>query len=246
MATPSATDIYCDMAATIFHQPVNKKDHPELRQTGKNTVLGCGFGMGKDKFRARYAPKEDIVFAHNCIQAYRTDFAPLVPKLWYALEEAAVEAVWTGRPHESHGILYKMEDGWLTCRLPSGRKLWYRDPRRERRVMPWSTDEKPDVRPGWSYRAFKMGQWKTIYAYGGLLTENVVQASARDMLVHAMFTCEENGLPVVLTVHDEIVTEAPGDNSKLLEDIMTDQPAWVRERQIPVGAETFSAERYRK
>lgn len=239
-------DIYIDMAEKIFKCPVDKKRDPEKRQTGKNSVLGCGFQMGWRKFKARYAEKESDEFAQRCIEAYRKEFAPKVPKLWYALEEAAVKAVHDKRPYEAYGILYRLEDGWLTARLPSGRCLWYRDPVPTRKAMPW---DETDVRLAFEYRAWKMGQWKTVQAYGGLLTENVVQATARDLLVHAMFKAEDEGLPIVLTVHDELVCEVPdsrGATAETLHQIMCDAPQWARELQIPVGAECWQGQRYRK
>jgi DNA polymerase len=238
-------DVYVDMAQRIYKCPVDKKRDPEKRQTGKNTVLGCGFQMGWRKFKSRYAPNDTDEFAQDCIRAYREDFAPKVPKLWYGLEQAAVRAVWDRRPVEAYGILYQLEDGWLTCRLPSGRKLWYYDPRPVKKVMPWDQD---DIRPGFEYSAWKMGQWKRISAYGGLLTENVVQATARDLMVHGMFNAERENHPVILTVHDEIVTEVPAAraDAKLLESYMTDIPGWARDLQIPVAAECNVMERYRK
>ena len=114
--------------------------------------------------------------------------------------------------------------------------------------MPWSTPENPDVRRAWTYQAKKMGKWLTIDAFGGLLTENLASALARDLLVSAMFKCEKNGLPIVLTVHDEIVSDAEKrpDNAKALKQIMEDIPQWAKDMQIPVSAETWAAERYRK
>ena len=238
-------DIYIDMAQTIFDQVVTKKEHPELRQAGKSTVLGAGFQMGAPKFQARYAKDKSLEFAKKCIAAYREDFAPLVPKLWYGLERAAILTVWEKTPQEFMGIVYALEDGFLTCRLPSGRKLWYYNPTPVRRAMPWDEN---DIRRGFKYRASKMGKSLWVDAYGGLLTENVVQATARDLMVAAMFKCEENGLPIVLTVHDEIVaeTEHRPDNEKTLMQIMCEGTDWSRALKIPVGAEIWSGDRYRK
>ncbi|HVZ17174.1 MAG TPA: hypothetical protein VG897_08665, partial [Terriglobales bacterium] len=236
--------VYTDMAAKVFKRPVSKKELKEYT-IGKNIVLGCGFQMGAKKFYARYANGLPMSVAEEAVAAYREDFAPMVPKMWYGLERAATKCVWDGTPQEAYGIVYRLEDGWLTARLPSGRRLWYREPNRERKAMPWDPD---DVRPGFTYRAWKTGQWKTIHAYGGLLTENVVQATARDLLVAAAMKCGQNGLPLVLTVHDELVADAEprADNVKILEQIMTDRPEWAIAAQIPVGAECFSDVRYRK
>lgn len=237
--------VYTDMATKIFGRPIKKTDLLEYT-IGKNSILGCGFQMGWNKFRTRYWQQGSVAEAKEVIRIYRQDFAPEVPKMWYGLEKAATRCVWTGQPQEAYGIVYRLEDGWLTARLPSGRRLWYRDPQKDRKAMPWSTEDDPDIRDCFTYKAWKTGQWKTISAYGGLLTENVVQATARDLMVNAMFGCVENNLPLVLTVHDEAVIDAPGNNAKLLEQIMCSQPAWVRELRIPVGAECWSEARYRK
>ncbi len=236
---------YIPMAESIFKRKIDKKVDVKEYVIGKCTVLGCGFQMGAKKFRARYCPNETPEFAQCAIDAYRHDFAPKVPKLWYALEDAATRAVWDRVPQEAYGIVYQLEDMWLTCRLPSGRKLWYFGPAPVRKAMPWDAN---DVRPGFTYSAMKTGQWKRITAYGGLLTENVVQATARDMLVHALFNMEANGHPIVLTVHDEAVCEVPAAvaNAKALDEMMRDQPQWVRQLQVPVAAECSVMSRYAK
>jgi DNA polymerase len=149
---------------------------------------------------------------------------------------------------DAYGVEYRREDVWMSARLPSGRKLWYPFPQVEKRHMPWSTAEQPDIRMGWRYQANKSGQWRTIHAFGGLLTENVVQALARDLLVDAMFRLEAEGLPLVLTVHDEAVCEVPLDRAdvRLMEEVMGDMPGWARELRIPVKAECWTGERYKK
>lgn len=238
-------DPYCDMATQIYKRVIDKKKDPAERQTGKNSVLGLGFQMGWDKFHKRYSKDQTENFCKEVVRVFRKEWAPLVPSNWYDLDAAAIEAVHRKRPCEVHGVLYQLEDGWLTARLPSGRKLWYFNPRPIRKAMPW---DETDIRLAFTYQAMKTGQWKTIDAFGGLLTENVVQALARDLMVAAMFKCEKNGLPVVLTVHDEIVTEplVADADPKALEQIMQDRPDWAKAMNIPVKAECWAGERYRK
>ena len=236
-------DPYATMGEKIFHVPVSKKETPALRDTGKKTILGCGFQMGAKTFFSRYCSKESLEFAQKCIDAYRQDLAPKVVDLWKGLEWASTQAVWTGRPHEYNGIVYQMEGEWLTCLLPSGRKLWYYGPQKERRPMPWDAN---DIRPGWSHQTYKQGRWIRRFAYGGLLTENVVQAMARDLLVHCMFICEKENLPTVLTVHDENICESYERLAKLFEQVMTDTPEWAKTYRIPVAVDMMVANRYRK
>lgn len=252
----SGADVYCDMAGLIYERPITKKDFFE-RKIGKNTVLGCGFQMGAPKFRARYAKHMPLEFCQGVIEAYRKEWAPEVPKVWRGLERAALGTVRTGHPHDAYstdeygrqgislGVRYQLEDGWLTARLPSGRKLWYRNPKLVQKRMPWDED---DIRWAWTYQAWKMGQWKTIDAYGGLLTENVVQALARDLMVYAMLLCRREGLPVILTVHDEIIAEPEewAADPSLLKQLMEDRPSWAQEMQVPILSETWAGPRYRK
>lgn len=236
--------VYTTMAEKIFHHPVKKDDYKEYT-IGKNSVLGCGFQMGWKKFKTRYWKEATDDEAKEVIRIYREDFAPEVPKLWSSLEAAARDTVWTGRPHMAYGVTYALEDGWMTARLPSGRKLWYYGPQKTKRAMPW---DHTIVRPAWSYMSYKQGQWKRVDAYGGLLTENVVQALARDLLVGAMFRCEANGYPCVLTVHDELVAELDKRRADVAEfkQLMTHGEPWSRQLQIPVDADCWIGDRYRK
>lgn len=250
----SGADVYIDMACDIFgmEKPKNKEEverfkaaWPERRQTGKNTILGCGFQMGAKTFHSRYCSDQPMSFAEAAITAYRKKWAPRVENVWKELDEAGVRAVWDRRPTEACGVRFAWEDIWLTARLPSGRKLYYPFPQEARKPMPW---DKTDIRPVWTSRAWKAGRWIERDMYGGLLTENVVQALARDLLVSAMFTCERENMPICLTVHDEVVCEPlhKYDDHEKLKQIMQDRPQWAKELQIPVMAETWSGARYKK
>lgn len=260
----SGADVYIDMACDIFKMQKPdwslgkaalkpwveefKAQHNEKRQYGKNSILGLGFQMGARKFKLRYCGDNTLEFAQDIVDTYRKVWAPQVPKLWYALDEAACDTVHYRTPHEAYGVLFKLEDMWMTARLPSGRKLHYFNPQPIRKTMPWSKEDEPDVRRAWTFQAKKQGKWLTIDAFGGLLTENLASALARDLLVSAMFKCEKENLPIVLTVHDEIVCDAEPavDNAAKLKQIMEDIPQWARDMQIPVEAETWAGDRYRK
>ncbi len=220
-------DVYLDMADDIYQKP-------------KGTLTKT--------FRRRYCPDRTLEFATGVVQAYRKTWAPDVPKVWYAFDDAALSTVQTGEPHEAYGVEFSIDGRWLVARLPSGRKLWYFNPTLRRKRMPWYTEENPDVREVWTFQTMKMGRWVTVDAYGGIITENVVQALARDLLVHAMFLCEAENMPVVLTVHDEIVIEPLAKDAKFatLEQIMTDSPQWAKTMRVPIAVEGWVAERYRK
>lgn len=241
--TGSAT--YIDMGEKIFGRKIDKHDDVFEYTIGKNTVLGCGFGMGGPTFQKKYAKTHPLEFCSHVVEVYREDWAPEVPKLWKGYEKAALQTVVTGRPHEAYGVVYRMDGQWLVAHLPSGRDMWYFNPQRVMAPMPWDAD---DIRPTWTYQAMKKGRWATCHPFGGLLTENVAQAIARDTMVAAMFRCEENGYPVVLTVHDEILTEPVTAHAdyKTLEQIMEDSPDWVKALRIPIKSEGWQGERYKK
>ena len=237
-------DVYCDMAGQIYCRVITKKDQEE-RQTGKNSVLGLGFQMGWRKFKMKYGTHMTEEFCKRIVDVYRKEWAPEVPKTWDALGDAALGCVKTGQAHEAKGVLYQLEDRWLTALLPSGRKLWYFNPQLTRRAMPW---DETDIRLAFTYQQMKMGQFKTIDGFGGLMTENVVQALARDLMVDAMFKLEKNGFPIVLTVHDEIVCEPLKEDAdeKAFQEIMCDTPAWAKKIQVPVAVESWVGDRYKK
>jgi DNA polymerase len=241
----SGADVYCDMASKIFRRPIDKHKDPWERGIGKNSVLGLGFQMGPETFRIKYAKDQTLEFCNGVVNAYRREWAPLVPEVWYSLQAAATDTVWEGTPHEAYGVLYQLEGIWLSARLPSGRKMWYAFPRKVMRAVPWDEN---DLRRGFTYEAKKMGVWRTIHAFGGQLTENVIMGMERDLMTCAMIKAENEGLPVVLEVHDEIVVEpmAGTADEKMLKQIMLDIPPWAKQIQVPINIDTWTGERYRK
>lgn len=201
--------------------------------------------MGWRKFKIKYARDMSDEFCQNIVKTYREEFAPCVPKLWRGLERAAVSTVYDKTPHEASGVEYRLTGNCLTARLPSGRLMYYQNVRPTLRMPPWE-DAVPQR--SFTYQTQKNGRWTTVDAYGGLLTENVVMGIEVDIQRHGMFLLEKNGFPITLEVYDEVVVEPleKDADEKAFEQIMLDQPRWVRELGVPIAVETWKGDRYRK
>lgn len=169
---------------------------------------------------------------------------PRTVELWRGLEDAAREAVQNPGHIATYGkISYIVRRGFLWCRLPSGRCLAYGSPRIEDRKTPWG-DTKPSVTALGVDSVTK--RWTRFALYGGLLTENAVQAVARDLMAHGMLQAEEAGYPMVMTVHDEGVADVPMGHGTLaeFERRLCDLPTWAT--GLPVVASGWEGLRYRK
>jgi DNA polymerase len=243
--------------AKSFDAPKYSKDDPYVkagalvgkdRDGGKAIFLSCGFGIGAKGYNLKAAPNETLEFCERAVNVYKKELAPLVPKLWYGLEKASAEAVWCNakRAYEFRGIRYQMRDEYLVCTLPSGREMYYYQPRREQGSKPWAPEE---VYPAWSYLSFQGKAVRRQWMWYGLATENVCQATARDVMIEAMFRAEAQNLPMVFTVYDELVTEPPAsrtDAAIVLQQCMEERSDWVKQYQIPVKAECELLEEYTK
>lgn len=250
-------DAYIDLGADIHHLPKPDWDvkaaveewkalHPRERQDGKNGVLGFGFQLGPNTAAIKYFGG-DVERAAVSVSTYRKVWAPKVPELWYGLSDAATDTVWSGRPHESHGIIYRREDEWLTAEVPNGRgsKLWYKNPVATKRAMPW---DETDVRRGFRYQVWKHGQWMWRDAFGGQLTENIVMKIEREIMEDAKRRLKRYGYPLVLEVHDENLAEAPHGFGSLDEykRILEDVERWTIDMRIPIQVDVWEGPRYRK
>jgi DNA polymerase len=238
-------DVYSENASLIYKRPITKANVAE-RQTGKNSTLGNGYGLGPVGFRARFAPKQSIEFAMQVVNTYRNEFAPMVPKFWYGLYEASVAAVWCehAKTYSYAGIEFRKENDWLTMRLPSGRKIWYHRPRKEKSYNPNTGVE----HPAWSFMSYQGKKFRRIFAWHGMITADCIQGSARDMIMSAMKKAEAYGLFTIFKVHDELVFEMDdtADAAIVVKQIMEDVDPWVIERKFKVKAEVEKMLRYRK
>lgn len=266
---------YLDMGAYLYKKPITKKDAQEYA-VSKMTILGAGFGMGAERFQAQCAsaqPKPVYVSekeAIEAIKAYREKYQ-LVVQMWYAMENAAKSAIRIpGSRHEVCGgrVVWGLDakKEFLVCKLPSGRHLRYYHPSLVKVWVTFCEDKECEHQTkGIDYCPHKQHREEIHFwspglggalapqsTYGGSLVENVVQATARDILVHGMLNVEgAGGLDNVLNVHDEIVAEvklagrdAYVDPLGYVIGLMCQLPAWAA--GCPVAAEGFVARRYRK
>lgn len=244
--------MYEEMACQIYKIAQIENVTKAQRQVGKQTVLGCGYGMGWKKFVItckNFGMDVDEELAQTAVSAYRSFHQPVV-KLWSNLEKAAIEAVRRKGTkfkinHTSWWVesLPNTRKEFLWCELPSGRRLAYFKPVIKYEKTPW--DEKRAVLYHYGVNPLTK-KWESAGTYGGRLTENVVQAIARDLMAEAMLTIDKAGYDLTLTVHDEILAEhdKTKGNIKEFEQLMASIPHWAL--GCPVRVEGWNGPRYKK
>jgi DNA polymerase len=162
---------------------------------------------------------------------------PHIVNFWKALKENTLLAVENpGNVFSAGALKIKREGSWLRVRLPSGRYLCYLQPKVEDGALSYLGVD--------SYTR----SWKRIVTYGGKLAENATQAWARDIMAHNMPAVEHAGYRILLTVHDELITEAPASAKDLSHEglslLLAANPPWAA--GVPLKASGFSADRYEK
>ena len=185
--------------------------------------------------------------ALRIVGAWREKNSNIV-QMWWDLQDAAIEAVGAPGCVVTCGkIRYVVSNSFLFCMLPSSRVIAYATPR-----LVWS-DHELDNGDVITRRAVEyMGvdsftkQWSPQKLYGGSQCNHVVQGTARDRMVEAMFKVEDANLPIVLTVHDELLSEIPQDrgDAALYAKLMSEQPAWAA--GLPEAVKTWEDVRYVK
>jgi DNA polymerase len=212
--------VYEEMAASIFGIPPEEVGEDSIeRQLGKQVILGGGYGMSGESRNGKpstflltcegYGIKCTPELASQAIRGYRETF-PEIPALWRAAEDAAKEAIRTGRAVRVNtrgpDVIFKMVDRHLLCKLPSGRKIAYPFAALGVKPAPWDPNQLLEVIT--FMEEGKNGHWMRGDTYGGKLTENICQAVCRDLERDSMVRVEATGRwEVVHHCHDEIVSE---------------------------------------
>ena len=239
-------DIYCATASQMFGVPVAKHGpNAELRQRGKIAVLALGYGGGVAALEAMGGSRLGLSAdeQRDIMQRWRKA-NPNIVRFWSTIEAAAVRAIKTGEATTIHrGIVVACRWGMLLITLPSGRTICY--PRADiglERGDGWRGDHEVIEYEGMNQITKK---WERIRTYGGKLTENVVQAIARDILGCIILRAHAAGLKIVFHIHDEIVVEAePGQTLQDVENIFSEPIAWCKD--LPLKGAGYTTPYYLK
>lgn len=248
-------DIYVETA---------KKMGNLTRAQGKVAVLALGFGGGVNSltgmlniskyvdgvgrlpadglpdFLEDMTPKEVREALVLLVRQWRKA-NPKIVQFWSDFDEAIAEGGMVGR-HIRVSHTRNHRGVTMHVQLPSGRSLNYHGLKWMRTRMEDPKTGKFRMVEGWTY-IDPQSKNRRIGTYGGRMTENVVQATARDIMAEAMVELEQRGFKIVGTVHDELIIEGEHDLD-LIEKIMCAPPSWCQD--MPINAEGGHLDRYEK
>lgn len=216
-------------------------------------VHNCGFGGSKGAFAKMaegYGAKFTEAEALANVKAWR-EAHPNIVRMWYAVSEAAMSAfiqagtvVYTEDDRGRVSFFYDKENDFLHMNLPSGRALKYFEPRIQTKINPW-TGREQNCLTAMGTDSFTK-KWLRYELNHLILTENLVQALARDKMMEGMLKAETKGYKIIMTIHDELVAEVPEGFGSVeeFENILCELDPWAE--GLPVSAEGFIGYRYRK
>lgn len=233
-------DIYCASASKMFGVPVVKHGvNGHLRQKGKIAELALGYGGAVGALTSMGAL--DMGMQEEELQPLVSQWRnsnPHITKFWWDVDAAAVKAVKERTEVVLGNLCFTYRSGILFVTLPSGRKLSYIKPRMTQNRF---------GRESLSYEGVgESKKWMRIETYGPKLVENIVQATARDLLALAMLRLRNQGFDIVMHIHDEAVLEVPEGVSGVEEicQIMSDQPDWAA--GLPLRTDGYECAFYKK
>ena len=230
-------DIYCASASQMFGIPVEKHGiNGHLRQKGKIAELALGYGGSVGALKAMGALEMGLTEEElpSLVDAWR-QANPNITKLWWDVDRAAMEAVRFKHTNETHGITFSCRSGMLFITLPSGRQLAYVKPKIGTNKFGGDCITYEGV--GGTKK------WERLGSYGPKFVENIVQATARDILCYAMTTLR--CCSIVMHIHDEVVIEADRRMSlQAVCDQMGRTPPWAKGLQL--RADGYETDFYKK
>lgn len=234
-----AGKIYEQTASKMFHIPIEEitKGSP-YRARGKVASLACQYGGAEGALISmgalNFVEEEEL---KGLVQSWRTA-NPHIVNYWYEIDGAVKAAVKERKMTKVGMVTVYYQSGMLKIALPSGRVLSYVRPR-----MTVNRFGSESV----SYEGIGTNRkWTRIESYGAKFCENIVQATARDVLAEAMLRLEKKGFDIVCHIHDEVVLEVPEGASSVEEvnEIMAVCPDWCE--GLPLRAAGFESPFYKK
>ena len=231
--------IYEASASKMFKIPIESiGKHSDYRKKGKVAELALGYQGGVGALEKMGGTKMGLSEneMRNIVKLWRKE-SPAIVRFWADIEAAARNTLQTGNPSKIKCLrfIYLPKHNTLALELPSGRRLHYRNARIDKGSIIYEGLDATKT-------------WGRVDTYGGKLTENVVQAIARDILAYTMIQADALGLDLVMHVHDEVVCEElEGEAQQTLDTLgalMAAPPSWAKD--MPLRGDGFIANFYQK
>lgn len=234
--------IYEATAANMFNVPIEMVTKgSDLRGKGKVASLALGYQGSVGALITMGALREGLTEPElpAIVSAWRAA-NPHIVKLWRDVQDAAKHVIKNKTSYVLRKpyctLKFSFERGYLFITLPSGRRLAYYGAAVEgSKITYWGLDQVKKI-------------WVKMDAYGGLLTENITQAIARDCLCNAMHGIGKYGIPILMHIHDEIVAEADDDKAEatleIMNEVMAVSPVWAK--GLPLKGDGYVSKYYRK
>lgn len=214
-------DIYCASASQMFKVPVEKHGiNGHLRQKGKIAELALSYGGSVGALKAMGAIEMGLTEDElpPLVDAWRQS-NPNIVKFWWAVDHAVMEAVRYKHTTTNYGLTFSCRSGMLFITLPSGRKLAYVKPKVGTNKFGGECITYEGIG--------STKKWERLDSYGPKFVENIVQATARDILCYAMRTLRH--CSIVMHIHDELVIEAdPRMSLDVVCQQMARTPPWAK------------------
>lgn len=248
-AYKNGLDAYRVIAAEMYNV-IYENVTGSQRQAGKTAVLACGFG-GSVKALLGMAAKYGITFTEDeairIVDAFR-EARPKLVNSWYAFGDAAKEAIlnpgYRINVKTNPTFAFKMEGNFLFLMMPNGRNIYFPFPEWRPWTTPWD-EEKYQVTYMWMSTYTR--KWERRSSTGASLFQSAVQGLSRDILMEAHARLEASGYPIMMTVHDELMSMVPDDNrynKDHFSRVFVQNPEWCLD--LPLACDTWEGYRYKK
>lgn len=242
--------IYEATGAKMFNVPISSITKGSvLRDKSKISELALGYEGSLGALRRMGGERMGLSDTEMMSLVRKWRMAnPAIVEMWKEIDEASKEAVRYQRPVSCtcRNIIFDCDGEFMTIQLPSGRKLYYYGPKFKDKKIGKST--MPTKVLCYQGVVQETKQWGEIDTYGGKLTENIVQAIARDLLGSSMLQLEAAGYHPVCHIHDECLVEVPEENAQAYYEkmarIMGTPPEWASD--LPLRADGYVTPFYLK